>query len=808
MIEASRLFDERWYRLAYDVSGDRTALVRDYLTEGRSARRRPNPLFDGEWYLDTYQDVRWAGLHPLQHYLDSGAAEGRWPSPWFQTQWYLKHPECAGVSPTMALEHFLEQDWRDLPSPNPLFDMDWYVGTYPDVPADDMNPLVHFAIWGSPELRDPNPLFSSSWYAQRYPDVVSAGAVPLVHFQATGWRENRIPHPLFDTAWYRARYALPVTEDPLAHYLHEGHAAGCVTRPENEPSLYAPDPGPGSVQTRWLGPALSVTVDAAAVVIDSKPWRGGIAIHRPPATSAPDPDRTDAPVLAYAIVPADPDRDLDDSLDGDAAPVDIALRGPWVLDVDWLRPGPAGAAAPSATDAALDRRLRWLLDLQHRIPAQVASGWQQAAVVSEGNEPFAAGALGVSPDSLVCRWRPRGHLEAANPTSAPIRVLLVSHEASLTGAPIYLEQCALALQDAGAEVLVVSLRDDMHTDVFRRAGVPCLRLIDARPVDGGERATGYDWLLTPLGEASLSGIIAGFRPHVAVVNSIVSSDACRVLFQHGIPHVLQVHETFGWSGAHSSAVDPYERAIVNALGAADQVLFGSEQSRDLWALPGHRPRGHVLRTARMGPRPGAHAARTHGLRTQLHIDEGAFVFLSIATFEPRKRIEDILDAFERMDDDRAALVLVGDPGTGGEISDRVSAGVARSSRIISVPPSSDLAAYYAMADALVFASAEETYPLVLQEAAHAGLPRIVSRFPGWEESVSDSSALLFDVRDVATLQACMTSCIDDRERCEALAAAGRAEAADTAADWERTFLDHAFGVLGRPRVVVAPRSWL
>jgi glycosyltransferase involved in cell wall biosynthesis len=113
-----------------------------------------------------------------------------------------------------------------------------------------------------------------------------------------------------------------------------------------------------------------------------------------------------------------------------------------------------------------------------------------------------------------------------------------------------------------------------------------------------------------------------------------------------------------------------------------------------------------------------------------------------------------------------------------------------------------------MADALVFASAEETYPLVLQEAAHLGLPRIVSRFPGWEESVSSSAALLFDVGDVASLSECMRTAIEDECVRDRVAREGLADAAAVTSAWEQDFLGQCHSVLDHPRAVVAPREWL
>lgn len=40
-------------------------------------------LFDSEWYLRVYSDVRQAGVDPLHHYLFQGWKEGRLPSAWF-----------------------------------------------------------------------------------------------------------------------------------------------------------------------------------------------------------------------------------------------------------------------------------------------------------------------------------------------------------------------------------------------------------------------------------------------------------------------------------------------------------------------------------------------------------------------------------------------------------------------------------------------------------------------------------------------------------------------------------------------------
>jgi hypothetical protein len=83
--------------------------------------RTLNPLFDRDWYLQQYPDVKESEIDPYHHYLRHGAREGR--------------------------------------NPNPRFDTDWYLSQNPDVRESGLNPLVHFFYHGAAEGRDPHPLF-------------------------------------------------------------------------------------------------------------------------------------------------------------------------------------------------------------------------------------------------------------------------------------------------------------------------------------------------------------------------------------------------------------------------------------------------------------------------------------------------------------------------------------------------------------------------------------------------------------------------------------------------------------------------
>src|SRR5947207_1343338 len=77
-------------------------------------------LFDRNWYLNHYSDVRIAAVDPVSHYLDYGAKEGR--------------------------------------NPSALFDTAWYLSKYPDVANSGINPLVHYIRHGAKEDRFPKSL--------------------------------------------------------------------------------------------------------------------------------------------------------------------------------------------------------------------------------------------------------------------------------------------------------------------------------------------------------------------------------------------------------------------------------------------------------------------------------------------------------------------------------------------------------------------------------------------------------------------------------------------------------------------------
>ena len=68
---------------------------------------RLSGLFDAKWYVDTYPDVRFSGMDPIDHYLLAGSTLGRNPSAEFNSSDYLRRHDDLAVSGDNPLLHYI-----------------------------------------------------------------------------------------------------------------------------------------------------------------------------------------------------------------------------------------------------------------------------------------------------------------------------------------------------------------------------------------------------------------------------------------------------------------------------------------------------------------------------------------------------------------------------------------------------------------------------------------------------------------------------------------------------------------------------
>jgi len=214
------------------VSIPMPGLLRKLLLKRRAARIAASPLFDAGWYLHRYPDVKDSGLDAAMHYLHLGAAEDRRPNVLFDPDWFDPLSESRSRRPT-PLEQYLALPVDKRPSTHPLVDPDWYRQRHSDRLGREHDVLEHFLVNGAADRLSTHPEFDSAWYVARYPDIRDAGINPLCHYLEFGATEGRDPNPYFDTEWYEAQY-LDGDRDglnPLVHYVRFGKKAGLPSKP-------------------------------------------------------------------------------------------------------------------------------------------------------------------------------------------------------------------------------------------------------------------------------------------------------------------------------------------------------------------------------------------------------------------------------------------------------------------------------------------------------------------------------------------------------------------------------------------------
>jgi glycosyltransferase involved in cell wall biosynthesis len=151
--------------------------------------------------------------------------------------------------------------------------------------------------------------------------------------------------------------------------------------------------------------------------------------------------------------------------------------------------------------------------------------------------------------------------------------------------------------------------------------------------------------------------------------------------------------------------------------------------------------------------------------------------LFVSTIEPRKDLETLLDAYERLRDSGAydgSLVVVGRIGWKSEsLVPRLRArGVVH----LDYLPAEKLATVYEQAEVFVFPSIYEGFGFPLLEAMSRGVPSIAAHSSSLPE-IGGDAALYFPPRDVNALVAQLTRVVTDPTLRTSLAERGRAQAA-------------------------------
>jgi len=166
---------KRWLRFATNPRASRP---------GSTFRR----LFDAEFYLERYPDVRGAGMNPLLHYVLHGAAEERKPNAWFQPEYYAT--VCAAARGVEnPLMHFAENAECQCSSPHPLFDCESYLRAHAETKGNPLAAYMARRATAAPAIMTGPEKFEAACF--KFQDVEVSIAFPGDGFDARADADQR-----------------------------------------------------------------------------------------------------------------------------------------------------------------------------------------------------------------------------------------------------------------------------------------------------------------------------------------------------------------------------------------------------------------------------------------------------------------------------------------------------------------------------------------------------------------------------------------------------------------------------------------
>jgi len=298
----SPLFEPEYLKTAYSEFStfrDHKELFIAWLRHPRRQVFVPTQRFDASQYLRLYPDLGAARADPFKHFILHGLAEGRRPNYMFDCDWYQRGDNYRlGQEPPPPYLHFLIYGCAEGAPPNlnllPVYEhrdknetyglchYDWLLralkpwadkfgfrktrillGLFFSISYDGngqldensggISRLIHFLNVGLCEGLDPGPMFDSQCYLERVAKrglATAPGYLPLVHFLTDGIKARIVPTRLFSEEYYQRTHADVAAAGAWGfdHFNRNGIFEGRTSR--------------GAIESTTLHPAPALTVSS------------------------------------------------------------------------------------------------------------------------------------------------------------------------------------------------------------------------------------------------------------------------------------------------------------------------------------------------------------------------------------------------------------------------------------------------------------------------------------------------------------------------------------------------------------------
>lgn len=262
-------------------------------------------------------------------------------------------------------------------------------------------------------------------------------------------------------------------------------------------------------------------------------------------------------------------------------------------------------------------------------------------------------------------------------------------------------------------------------------------------------------------------------------------------FMNAKPNVLTVHDLsiFTHPETHDARLARRaRRRLPIMLGAASHVITPTEAIKNELTARFNLDPVRITVTPE-APRKSFFPMRredTADVRQRLGIENDFILF--VGTIEPRKNLQTLLRAFERISrktDHRSQLVLAGGEGWLTDDFDRLvrASDFRERIRLTGYLGDEELCALYSSCKVFVYPSLYEGFGLPPLEAMACGAPVVASRIAAHKETLKDNARLIEPMDESALAKAIIDLLEDERAR-ESLAQAGLAHVANFS--WRKT----------------------
>lgn len=328
------------------------------------------------------------------------------------------------------------------------------------------------------------------------------------------------------------------------------------------------------------------------------------------------------------------------------------------------------------------------------------------------------------------------HSNAENSGQLPRKLLIISHNLSLSGAPLILQKLARHLCDRGYELTVVAEKDGPLRAAYAADGIPVIiepsLLLDARAAT----------LLLPEYDAMLANTIKSWR----------SMAAARAA---GKPSIWWIHETE--VGRQEIRLFP---RIADVLPTASEMIFPSQATAEIYSNWLRPDRHHVIHY-------GLDFAALTPQALPRQFSSSGVKIVHIGSVEPRKGQDLFLRAIAALPKDLladASFWLIGRELV-PEFVKKIKNSAARLKNVhlLGELPHEQTQAYLRQCDVFVCSSRDEALPITVLEAMGHGKAVVSTRAGGvGEVIVNGESGLLLSIDDHSALTNALARVIRDR----------------------------------------------